>query len=194
MMPTEKSFFEKNTKKIVIWGVVALLVLWVIFSFNSLITQDKAVTAQWAQVENQLQRRFDLIPSLVETVRGVTKQEITVFSAISEARKKYAGSTNSDDKAQAASQYESAVSRLLVITENYPVLQSSQSFRDLMTSLEGTENRIAVERMKYNQMVQTFDTSISKFPAMFIAKLFGFGEKAYFKVDDSAKENPQIKF
>jgi LemA protein len=184
MMPTEKSFFEKNTKKIVIWGVVALLVLWVIFSFNSLITQDKAVTAQWAQVENQLQRRFDLIPSLVETVRGVTKQEITVFSAISEARKKYAGSTNSDDKAQAASQYESAVSRLLVITENYPVLQSSQSFRDLMTSLEGTENRIAVERMKYNQMVQTFDTSISKFPAMFIAKLFGFGEKAYFKVDE----------
>lgn len=194
MMPTEKSFFEKNMKKIVIWGAVALLVLWVIFSFNSLITQDKAITAQWAQVENQLQRRFDLIPSLVETVRGVTKQEITVFSAISEARKKYAGSTNPDDKAQAASQYESAVSRLLVITENYPVLQSSQSFRDLMTSLEGTENRIAVERMKYNQMVQTFDTSISKFPAMFIAKIFGFGEKAYFKVDDSAKENPQIKF
>lgn len=193
-MPTEKSFFEKNMKKIVIWGAVALLVLWVIFSFNSLITQDKAITAQWAQVENQLQRRFDLIPSLVETVRGVTKQEITVFSAISEARKKYAGSTNPDDKAQAASQYESAVSRLLVITENYPVLQSSQSFRDLMTSLEGTENRIAVERMKYNQMVQTFDTSISKFPAMFIAKIFGFGEKAYFKVDDSAKENPQIKF
>jgi LemA protein len=194
MMPTEKSFFEKNTKKIVIWGVVALLVLWVIFSFNSLITQDKAVTAQWAQVENQLQRRFDLIPSLVETVKGVVKQEITVFSAISEARKKYAGSTNSDDKAQAASEYESAVSRLLVITENYPVLQSSQSFRELMTSLEGTENRIAVERMKYNQMVQKFDTSISKFPTMFIAKVFGFGEKAYFKVDDSAKENPQIKF
>lgn len=194
MMPTEQSFFEKNMKKIVIWGVVAILALWVIFSFNSLITQDRAVTAQWAQVENQLQRRFDLIPSLVATVKGVVKQEITVFSAIAEARKKYAGSTTSDAKAQAASEYESAVSRLLVIVENYPVLQSSQAFKDLMTSLEGTENRISVERMKYNQLVQTFDTSISKFPTVFIAKLFGFGEKTYFKVEDSAKENPQIQF
>lgn len=194
MMPTEKSFLERNMKWIVVLGVLVLLAFWVMGSYNSLITQDKAVTAQWAQVENQLQRRFDLIPNVVETVKGVAKQETAVFTAIADARTKYAGASTANEKAQAASQYESAIGRLLVITENYPVLQSSQSYRDLITTLEGTENRISVERMKYNQLVQTFDTSISRFPGILVAKLFGFGEKSYFKVEDSAKENPQVKF
>ena len=175
-------------------GVIVLLLLWVMGSYNSLVTQDKAVTAQWAQVDNQLQRRFDLIPNLVSTVKGVAKQETTVFTAIADARTRYSGATTADEKAQAATQYESALGRLLVITENYPVLQSSQSFRDLMTSLEGTENRISVERMKYNQLVQGFDTSISRFPGMIVAKIFGFNEKAYFNVPDAAKVVPAVQF
>lgn len=197
MMPentTEKSFFQRNMKWIVVLGIIVLLALWVMGSYNSLVVQDKAVTAQWAQVDNQLQRRFDLIPNLVETVKGVAKQETTVFTAIAEARTRYSGATTADEKAQAATQYESALGRLLVITENYPVLQSSQSFRDLMTSLEGTENRISVERMKYNQLVQSFDTTISQFPGMIVAKLFGFSEKSYFEVSAEAKVNPKVSF
>ncbi len=198
MMPEEniggKSFFQRNKTLVIVLGIVILLAFWVMGSYNSLISQDKAVTAQWAQVDNQLQRRFDLIPNLVETVKGVAKQETAVFTAIAEARTKYAGATTADEKARAASQYESALGRLLVITENYPVLQSSQSYRDLMTSLEGTENRIAVERMKYNQLVQAFDTSISRFPGVLVAKIFGFDEKAYFEVPETAKVNPQVKF
>lgn len=194
MMPTEQSFFQRNRTLVIILGIIVLLGLWIMGSYNSLVTQDKAVTAQWAQVDNQLQRRFDLIPNLVETVKGVAKQETAVFTAIAEARTRYAGAITADQKAQAASQYESALGRLLVITENYPVLQSSQSYRDLMTSLEGTENRISVERMKYNQLVQGFDTSISRFPGMLVAKLFGFSEKAYFEVPDSAKVVPNVQF
>ncbi len=194
MMPTEQSFFQRNKTLVIILGIIVLLGLWIMGSYNSLVTQDKAVTAQWAQVDNQLQRRFDLIPNLVETVKGVAKQETAVFTAIAEARTRYSGATTADQKAQAASQYESALGRLLVITENYPVLQSSQSYRDLMTSLEGTENRISVERMKYNQLVLVFDTSISRFPGMLVAKLFGFSEKAYFEVPDSAKVVPNVQF
>lgn len=193
-MPEEKSFFQKNKTWIVVLGVIVLLALWVMGSYNSLVTQDKAVTAQWAQVDNQLQRRFDLIPNLVETVKGVAKQETAVFTAIAEARTRYAGAASTDEKVQAASQYESALGRLLVISENYPVLQSAQSYRNLMTSLEGTENRISVERMKYNQLVQGFDTSISRFPGMLVAKLFGFSEKSYFEVSDEAKVNPKVSF
>ncbi len=194
MMPTEQSFFQRNKTWIVVLSVIVLLALWVMGSYNSLIAQDKAVTAQWAQVDNQLQRRFDLIPNLVETVKGVAKQETAVFTAIADARTHYAGATTANEKAEAASQYESALGRLLVISENYPVLQSSQSFRDLMTSLEGTENRISVERMKYNQLVQSFDTSISRFPGVVVAKVFGFSEKAYFEVPDEAKVNPKVSF
>ena len=194
MMPTEQSFFQRNKTWVIVLGVIVLLGLWVISSYNSLITLDKAVTAQWAQVDNQLQRRFDLIPNLVETVKGVAKQETSVFTAIAEARTRYSGATTADQKAQAATQYESALGRLLVITENYPVLQSSQSYRDLMTSLEGTENRISVERMNYNRLVQSFDTSISRFPGMLVAKIFGFSEKAYFEVPSEAKVNPKVSF
>ena len=194
MMPTEQSFFQKNKTLVIVLGVLVLLLLWVMGSYNSLVTQDKAVTAQWAQIDNQLQRRFDLIPNLVETVKGVAKQETAVFTAIAEARTRYSGATTASDKAAAASQYESALGRLLVITENYPVLQSAQSYKDLMVAIEGTENRIVTERMNYNRMVQNFDTSISRFPGMLVAKIFGFTEKSYFEVTDTAKVNPQVKF
>jgi len=194
MMPTEQSFFQRNKTWLIILGLVVVLAFWVMGSYNSLITQDKAVTAQWAQVDNQLQRRFDLIPNVVETVKGEMKQETAVFTAIAEARTRYSGATTVDQKAAAASQYESAIGRLLVISENYPVLGSSKGFSELRTQLEGAENRIAVERMKYNQLVQAFDTSISRFPGILVAKMFGFGEKSYFEVPETAKVNPEVKF
>jgi LemA protein len=162
--------------------------------YNTFVRQGEAITAQWAQVDNQLQRRFDLIPNLVETVKGVAKQETTVFTAIADARTHYAGATTADQKAKAASEVESALGRLLVITENYPVLQSSQSYRDLMTSLEGTENRISVERMKYNELVRDFDTNVKTFPTSLVAKLFGVGERAYFEVPKENQAAPKVQF
>lgn len=193
-MPTEQSFFQRNKTLVIILGVVVILGLWVIGSYNSLVSQEKAVTAQWAQVENQLQRRFDLIPNVVETVKGQMKQEKDIFTTLAEARTRYSGATTVDQKAAAASQYESAIGRLLVISEAYPALNSSGAFSELRVELEGAENRISVERMKYNQLVQGFDTSISRFPGMLIAKLFGFSPKSYFEVSSEAKVNPKVSF
>ncbi len=162
--------------------------------YNGFVRQGEAITAQWAQVENQYQRRFDLIPNIVETVKGVAKQEQEVFGAIADARTKYAGATSANERAQAATQVESALGRLLVIAENYPVLQSSQSYRDFITSLEGTENRISVERMKYNDLVKVFDTNIKTFPTSLVAKLFGVTERAYFEVPAENQVVPQVQF
>lgn len=193
-MQEEKNFFQRNVKWIVVLGVAVLLVFWALGNYNNFVSQNESINSQWAQVDNQLQRRFDLIPNLVETVKGVAKQETSVFTAIADARTRYSGATNLNDKAKAASDYESAIGRLLVITENYPVLQSSQAYRDLMTSLEGTENRLSTERKKYNDLVQLYNAKVKMFPSMITAKLFGFGEKSYFEVKDSAKENPEVKF
>lgn len=187
-------FIQKNKTLLIVVAVVVLLGMWAMGKYNTFVTQGEAITAQWAQVDNQLQRRFDLIPNLVETVKGVAKQETTVFTAIAEARTKYSGALTADEKAKAASQVESALGRLLVITENYPVLQSSQAYRDLMTSLEGTENRISVERMKYNDLVKVFDTNVKTFPTSLVAKLFGVTERAYFEVPTEAKVVPKVSF
>ncbi len=188
------NFVSKNKTLLIVIAVVVLLGMWAMGKYNTFVTQGEAITAQWAQVDNQLQRRFDLIPNLVETVKGVAKQETTVFTAIADARTKYSGALTADEKAKAASQIESALGRLLVITENYPTLQSSQSYRDLMTSLEGTENRISVERMKYNDLVRVFDTNVKTFPTSLVAKLFGVTERAYFEVPKENQVNPQVKF
>ena len=190
----EQNFFQKHKGKIFV-VVIAILVLWWGFSkYNTFVLGNEGVSNQWAQVENQLQRRFDLVPNLVATVKGVTEQEQAVFGQIADARTKYAGASSLNDKAQAASQFESALGRLLVITENYPTLQSSQSFKDLMVQLEGTENRISVERMKYNEFVKNFNLSVKTFPSSLFAKLFGFDEKVYFEVAEEAKENPKVDF
>src|SRR3990167_308475 len=140
------SFWQKHKIWIIIIAIVVILAFWAMGSYNAFVTQSEQITAQWSQVENQYQRRFDLIPNIVNTVKGVAKQEQTVFGDIAEARTRYAGAATPDAKATAATQMESALSRLLVIAENYPVLQSSQAYRDLIVSLEGTENRITVER------------------------------------------------
>lgn len=179
---------------VIVVGVVVLILLWGVTKYNTFVRQGEQITAQWAQVENQYQRRFDLIPNIVETVKGVAKQEQAVFGAIAEARTRYSGATTPDQKAAAATQVEGALGRLLVIAENYPVLQSSQAYRDLIVSLEGTENRISVERMKYNDLVRIFDTNVKTFPTSVVAKVFGVTEHAYFDVPAANQIAPKVSF
>ena len=176
-------------------GVIVVLVLIYGFStYNSLVTLNVASDAQWKQVETQYQRRFDLIPNLVESTKGVMKQEQAVFTAIADARTHYAGATTPDQKAVAASQVESALGRLLVITENYPQLKSSDAVQALMVSLEGTENRVSVERMRYNESVQAYNLKVMRVPSSIIASMFGFGQRQYFNATAGAEQAPQVKF
>ena len=193
-MPEEKNFFQRHMGWIIALVVIVLLVVWAVSSYNGFVRQNEAITGQWAQVENQFQRRYDLIPNIVATVKGVAAQEQTVFNDIATARTHYAGATTQDAKAAAAGEVESALGRLLVITENYPTLQSSQSFRDLITELEGTENRISVERMKYNDLVKAYDTSVKTFPSSVLASIFGMKEHAYFNAPESAQTAPIVNF
>ena len=190
----EKNFFQRNMRWVIIGAVVVIVLLWGVSKYNFFVRTGEQVTAQWAQVENQYQRRFDLIPNIVETVRGVAKQEQDVFGAIAEARTRYSGALTADEKAKAASQVESALGRLLAIAENYPTLQSSQAYRDLIVFLEGTENRLSVERMKYNDLVRVFDTNVKTFPTSILAKLFGVEEKAYFDVPAENQVVPKVDF
>lgn len=190
----EKNFFERNIKWAVVVAVIAIVGFWMVAKYNSFVSGGEQITAQWAQVENQYQRRFDLIPNIVNTVKGVAKQEQDVFGAIAEARTHYAGAVTTDEKAAAASQVESALGRLLVIAEQYPVLQSSQAYRDLIVSLEGTENRISVERMKYNDLVRVFDTNVKTFPTSLVARIFGVEARAYFDVPKENQAAPKVDF
>lgn len=190
----EKNFFQRNIVWISILVIVVLIVLWGISKNNSFVRQNEQITAQWSQVENQYQRRFDLIPNIVETVKGVASQEQKVFGDIAEARTRYSGALTADEKAAAASQVESALGRLLVIAESYPSLQSSQAYRDLIVSLEGTENRISVERMKYNEEVKTLNAQIKTFPNSILAKMFGVAERSYFEVPEENQIAPKVQF
>jgi len=202
MEPQQKNFFQRNLAWIIPVGIIILVLLWVVGKvflwgmgeYNSFITSNESIKGQWSQVENQYQRRFDLIPNIVETVKGVAKQEQEVFGAIAEARTRYSGATTPDQKAAAAGQVESALGRLLGIAESYPALQSSQAYRDLIVSLEGTENRISVERMKYNEVVKSYNTNVQRFPTSLIASLFGFGTHAYFEIADGVANVPKVQF
>lgn len=190
----EKTFVQKNLKWIIIIIVAVLIIGWGISKYNSFVVMNEGITSQWSQVENQYQRRFDLIPNIVNTVKGVAGQEQKVFGDIAEARTRYSGASSTDEKAQAASQVESALGRLLVIAENYPVLQSSQAYRDLIVSLEGTENRISVERMKYNEMVKLLNAGVKVFPSSVIAGIFGVAERIYFEVPKENQVAPKVNF
>jgi LemA protein len=190
----EQNFWQRNKTVLIIVGVILLLVLWVVGKYNFFVNQNEAITGAWAQVENQLQRRFDLIPNLQATVKGNTKQEKDVFGMIAEARSNYAGAKSTDAKAKAAGEVESALSRLLVIAEAYPDLKSSEAFRSLMTQLEGTENRIAVERMRYNELVKELNANVKTFPNSILASMFNVKERVYFEVAEEAKLVPKIDF
>lgn len=173
-------------------AVIAVLLIWAFSGYNSLVSLNENADAQWATVETQYQRRFDLIPNLVNATKAVLTQEQTIFTEIAEARSRYAGASNPDQKAAAATEVESALSRLLVIVENYPQLQSNQTVRDLMTQLEGTENRISVERTRFNDTVRSYNTAIKRFPTMILALLTGYHERAYFEAASGASTVPQV--
>lgn len=190
----QKSFLQRNMKWVIVLVVLVLVAFWAVGRYNSFVTQNEQITAQWSQVENQYQRRFDLIPNIVASVKGVAQQEQEVFGAIADARTRYSGATTANEKAAAATQVEGALARLLVIAENYPVLQSSQAYRDLIVSLEGTENRISVERMKYNDLVRALNTSVKRFPTSILASVFGVDERAYFEVSEEAQAVPKVDF
>lgn len=168
------------------------LVLWGWTGYNKLVTLNETADQQWAQVETQYQRRLDLIPNLVNAVKGAFTQEQTVFGDISAARAAYSGATTPDQKAAAATQIESSLGRLLAIVENYPQLTSIQAVRDLMTQLEGTENRVSVERNRYNQDIQAYNTTIKRFPTNLFAGIAGFHERNYFQAASGAEVAPTV--
>jgi LemA protein len=183
-------------KKILI-GVLVLVVILVIYgvsTYNGLVTNSISADTQWKQVETVYQRRYDLIPNLVESVKGVMKQEQAVFTAIADARTKYSGATTPDAKAKAAGEVESALGRLLVITENYPQLKSSEAMQSFMSQQEGTENRISTERMRFNDAVKIYNLKVMRFPSSIIASLTGFNERSYFEATAGAENAPQVKF
>ena len=183
---------------LIILGIILLFGI-IIFSsikgtYNSLVVLDEGVKAAWAQVENQLQRRYDLIPNYVETVKGFAKQEREVFIKVTEARSKVGGATSVPDKIKANNQLSSALSRLLVVVERYPELKSDQNFLRLQDELAGTENRIAVERRRYNETVKTLNIKVRSFPTNILAGMFGFEKAAFFEVPEAAKAVPKVEF
>ena len=163
-------------------------------SYNTFVGQEEAIKAQWAQVENQLQRRNDLIPNLVETVKGYAQHEESVFKDVADARTQLLSAKSPEEKIGAANRETSALGRLLALAENYPQLKANEQFNRLMDELAGTENRLAVERMRYNEKVQEYDTSRRRFPANLTAKMFGFKEYPYFQAPPDAKTVPKVNF
>ncbi len=187
----------KKTGLIILALIVLVLILITVFvwgSYNKLIVGKESVSNAWSQVETQYQRRFDLIPNLVESVRGAMKQEETIFTALAEARTRYAGASTQNEKALAAGQVESAFARLLVVMENYPTLKSSEQVATLMSQIEGTENRVSVERGRYNENVRVYNLLTKKFPSSLVAGLFGFEASSYFEADSGASSAPKVQF
>ena len=189
--------------------IVVLVVLLMIFSFfkntyNSLVTMEENVNQSWAQVSNQYQRRADLIPNLVETVKGYAAHEKETFTAVTEARAKVGQMSVSPEVLnnpaafqqfqQAQGALSSALSRLMVVVEKYPDLKANQNFLALQDQLEGTENRIAVERKRFNQSVQLYNTTIRRFPTNMLAGMYGFEKKVYFEAQPGAETVPDVKF
>ena len=190
---------QKGTKVFLIILAIVVVFVLVFYSsikgtYNKLVTFDEGVKTAWAQVENQLQRRMDLIPNYVETVKGYAKQEREVFIEVTEARAKVAGSTNPSQQIEANTELSAALSRLLVVVERYPDLKSNQNFIRLQDELAGTENRIAVERMRYNEAVKEYNVYIRRFPTVILANMFGFTRAPLFEAPEEAKEPPKVQF
>jgi LemA protein len=163
-------------------------------SYNKFTTQEEAIKGQWGEVQNQLLRRNDLIPNLVETVKGYAQQEKEIFTSIAASRAKLAGATTPAQTIEAANEQSSALSRLLVVVENYPQLKSDANFQRLMDELSGTENRISVARGRYNERIQEYNTTRRRFPSNMTAKIFGFEEYPYFAAPTDAQQAPKVNF
>ena len=189
-------------KIIIIIGIVIVLLYGLFVGrYNTMVSMDEGVKTAWGQVENQYQRRFDLIPNLVNTVKGYAAHEKETFLAVTEARSKVGQMKVSPQDTQSFGKFvqaqqglSSALSRLMVVVEKYPDLKANQNFLDLQAQLEGTENRIATERMRYNETVKIFNIYIRKFPNNILAKLYGFEKANLFEMDKEAKETPKVKF
>ena len=184
---------------LIVIGIVLLVVLipysYLKGTYNTLVQMDEGIKGAWAQVENQLQRRYDLIPNYVETVKGYAAHEKEVFLKVTEARSKVARAGPISEKIAANNELSSALGRLLVVVERYPDLKANQNFLALQNELAGTENRIAVERRRYNEVVRQYNTIVRRFPTNIMARMFGFQKRdVYFQAQEGAREAPKVEF
>ena len=188
---------------IIIIAVIAVIAVYGVSSYNSMVSQEEAVGTAWSNVENQYQRRADLIPNLVNTVKGYAAHEKETFDAVVSARAKATQTTVSIDDLtpekmaayqRAQGEIGSALSRLLAVTENYPELKANENFQTLQAQLEGTENRISVDRRKFNEVAKAYNTSIRRFPRNILAGMFGFEKRPYFEAQEGAEKAPEVKF
>ena len=183
---------------LIILGILLLIVIaaysYFKGTYNSLVTMDENVKGAWAQVENQLQRRYDLIPNYVETVKGYAKHEKDVFVEVANARSKVAGATTVSDKIQANQQLSSALGRLLLVVERYPELKANTNFIRLQDELAGTENRIAVERRRFNEIVKAYNIKVRSFPTNILAAMFGFEKATFYEVPKEQQQAPKVRF
>lgn len=189
---------KKLNKNLLIFGGIALfvliIILWFVGAYNSLITLSESVDTSWAQVENQYQRRADLIPNLVNTVKGYAAHERELFTEITQLRSQWASATTKQGKIEAARGLEGALSRLLLVAENYPQLKASENFLALQAQLEGTENRVAVERKRYNDAVRVYNIKIKRIPTNIVANMFGYEKSEYFEVEEGKEAVPEVTF
>ena len=188
---------------LIIGGLLLIFIGWMVSNYNKLVKEEENVEQAWSQVENVYQRRLDLIPNLVKTVQGAAEYEKGTLESVIEARANATSvkidPTNLTEEnlaafEQAQNQVSSALSRLMVVVERYPELTATQNFSDLQTQLEGTENRIAVERKKFSEAVQQYNVKVRRFPTNIIAGMFGFEKKAYFKAAEGAEQAPEVDF
>jgi LemA protein len=186
---------EKMNKMIwIVLAIVTIVVIGVFSSYNNLVGLNENVNGKWSQIENQLQRRADLIPNLVNTVKGYAVHEQQAIQSVADARAKLTGAQGPGAKSEANGELSTALSRLLVVAENYPNLKADKNFRALMDELSGTENRLTVARKDYNESVQSYNITIRSLPASLLAGPIGFGSKEYFKAEEAVKQVPQVKF
>lgn len=192
---------KKST--IILVAVIAALAMWVISAYNGMVKMDESVSTAWSNVENQYQRRTDLIPNLVNTVKGYAAHEKETFEAVVSARSKATQMTVDPENLtpeklqeyqKAQGEIGAALGRLLAITENYPALKANENFKELQAQLEGTENRISVERRNFNEVARTYNTSIRTFPKSILAGMFGFDKRPYFEAEEGANKAPEVKF
>ncbi|HDQ00237.1 MAG TPA: LemA family protein [bacterium] len=179
---------------LIILAIVVVVGLMLVSPYNKLVTMDEQVNTGWANVENMLQRRYDLIPNLVETVKGYAAHEREVLTEVTEARASVGGAQTQQQMIEANNQLSSALSRLLVVVERYPDLKANQNFIQLQDELAGTENRIAVARQRYNETVRGYNQTVRRFPTNIMARLFGFEQRPYFEAPQEAQQAPKVDF